>query len=180
MNCLKKRFIQDWLCRERLGGKKRLFYYCECVYEESTGGRKGRNGKLKNGQGNISNTSLLFHFLKSTLRHTKPPKMSLICLCFLFLRILSASQWLWPRLGPYLPLLCTTSPYWTSYLISVSTGSSLALSHSSISSPCWLSIKPTSRRPHHNRHCFHSVTLALTPKDLPLSQSLPFPTHNKP
>lgn len=41
--------------------------------------------------------------------------------------------------------------------------------------PRWLSREPTSRRPHHNYHCFHSVTLPPSSKDLTPPQSLPFP-----
>ncbi len=41
--------------------------------------------------------------------------------------------------------------------------------------PRWLSKEPTSRRPHHNCHCFHSVTSALTSQDLTSPQSPSFP-----
>ena len=74
VNCLRKRFHQDWLCRERLGvGRKVLFYYCESVYGWGVGGHRGgrQEMKVRNRQGEISETSLRFFFrrLKGTLPH---------------------------------------------------------------------------------------------------------------
>lgn len=89
-------------------------------------------------------TSCFFHRLKGTLPHTNPSRMlSFFFLSFVFFLIFllffpgfllspcDSDQ----RLCLYLPLLCTASLYWTPYLISVSTGGSFALSHSSISGP---------------------------------------------
>lgn len=89
VNCLKKRFHHDWLCRERLekgGGKKMWFYYCECVqYMRGAQGRIVRNGKLRKRRGNISkNIFLLFHRLPGPGASRKPRKMLFFAFILLF------------------------------------------------------------------------------------------------
>lgn len=62
MNCLKKWFHQDWLCRERLGVEKKkiLFYYCERVYEGSAE-EDSKEWKTQKKQGLTSFTVLKAH-----------------------------------------------------------------------------------------------------------------------
>lgn len=146
--------------------EKRLFYHCECEYE---GRARRREQEMEK--------SDISKFLRSQKTHCHTQTSQDV---FHFpapfspgVPILSCdSDW---RLCLYLPPLCSASLYWTPYLISVSTGGSFAPSHSSISGPAGSAESPHQERAHHNCHCFHSVTPALTSKNLPPPQSPPIP-----
>lgn len=162
------------LTLQREIGRKHIFFIIVSVYMWGSQGRKVRNGKLRNGRA-IFQKHLASFTVLNVHCHMQTFQDDFHFLCFFFSGRLLPPRDSDQRLCLYLPLLCTTSLYWTPYLISVSTGGSFARSHRSISGPRWLSREPTSRRPHHSYHCFHSVTLPPSSKDLTPPQSLPFP-----
>lgn len=121
------------LTLQREIGRKHIFIIVS-VYMWGSQGRKVRNGKLGNGRAIFQKRLASFTVLKVHC-HTQTFQDDFHFLCLFFSGILLPPHDSDQRLCLYLPLLCTTSLYWTPYLISVSTGGSFALSYSSISGP---------------------------------------------
>lgn len=140
------------------GKKSTVLLLWECIWREGGVHRGGWQEMEKSEIGRVKFQKHLSASSSARLKGTLPHKNLTEGLSFRAL-VLSRSPSSSPRLRPKAcvfisPLGCTTSLCWTPYLISVSAGGSLALSHGSVSGPCWLSREPTSSRPHHNSHCF--------------------------